>query len=117
VRVQAHEERVRDERTKVVATLGPASGDPALLGRMLDAGLDVVRLNFSHGTGEEHLKRMAMVRGVSAERGGRTAILADLQGPKIRVGLVPPEGIQLDRDEQCELVAGAESAPSGSPWT
>jgi len=108
--VPAHQQRVSQERTKVVATLGPASGEPAVLSRMLDAGVDVVRLNFSHGTAEEHLARLEAVRAVSGERGGRTAVLADLQGPRIRVGLVPPEGIRLDRGDRCELVAGAESA-------
>jgi pyruvate kinase len=72
--------------TKIVATLGPASSDPAILEAMLNAGVDVVRLNFSHGTAEDHIKRAEVVRAVAAKLGKEIAIMADLQGPKIRVG-------------------------------
>ena len=72
--------------TKIVATLGPASSDAATLERMILAGVDVVRLNFSHGTAEDHIKRAELVR-VTARKVGRTVgIMADLQGPKIRIG-------------------------------
>jgi pyruvate kinase len=72
--------------TKIVATLGPASSDPLVLERMLAAGVDVVRFNFSHGTAEDHLKRAALVRDAAARIGRDVAIMADLQGPKVRVG-------------------------------
>jgi pyruvate kinase len=72
--------------TKIVATLGPASSDPLILERMLAAGVDVVRFNFSHGTPEDHLKRAQLVREASARIGVDVAIMADLQGPKVRVG-------------------------------
>ena len=72
--------------TKIVATLGPASSDPLVLERMLAAGVDVVRFNFSHGSAEDHLKRAAHVREAAARIGRDVAIMADLQGPKIRVG-------------------------------
>jgi len=72
--------------TKIVATLGPASSDPLVLERMLAAGVDVVRFNFSHGTAEDHLKRAELVREASARIGIDVAIMADLQGPKVRVG-------------------------------
>ncbi len=72
--------------TKIVATLGPASSDPAVLERMVRAGVDVVRLNFSHGTSEDHLKRAELVREVARRAGKEVAVMADLQGPKIRVG-------------------------------
>ena len=72
--------------TKIVATLGPASSDPLVLERMLAAGVDVVRFNFSHGTAEDHLKRAKLVREASAKIGVDVAIMADLQGPKVRVG-------------------------------
>ncbi|MGB3429312.1 MAG: pyruvate kinase, partial [Burkholderiaceae bacterium] len=72
--------------TKIVATLGPASSDPLVLERMLAAGVDVVRFNFSHGTAEDHLKRAQLVREASARIGVDVAIMADLQGPKVRVG-------------------------------
>ena len=72
--------------TKIVATLGPASSSPAVLASMIDAGVDVVRLNFSHGSAQDHLDRAAMVRDVARRAGREVAIMADLQGPKIRVG-------------------------------
>ena len=72
--------------TKIVATLGPASSDPALLEEMIRAGVNVVRLNFSHGKAEDHIERARLVREVSERAGREVAIMADLQGPKIRVG-------------------------------
>src|SRR6476661_6898380 len=72
--------------TKIVATLGPASSEPAILERMIRAGVDVVRLNFSHGTASDHVERAALVREVAQRAGKEVAIMADLQGPKIRVG-------------------------------
>jgi pyruvate kinase len=72
--------------TKIVATLGPASSDPALLEQMIRAGVNVVRLNFSHGTAQDHCDRATMVRAAAERAGTVVAIMADLQGPKIRVG-------------------------------
>ncbi len=72
--------------TKIVATLGPASSSPEVLERMIRAGVDVVRLNFSHGTAQDHIDRAALVRQVAERAGKQVAIMADLQGPKIRVG-------------------------------
>jgi pyruvate kinase len=72
--------------TKIVATLGPASSSPEVLERMIRAGVDVVRLNFSHGTAQDHIDRAKLVREVAARAGKEVAIMADLQGPKIRVG-------------------------------
>ena len=72
--------------TKIVATLGPASSSPQVLESMIVAGVDVVRLNFSHGSAQDHLDRAAMVRDVARRAGREVAIMADLQGPKIRVG-------------------------------
>ena len=72
--------------TKIVATLGPASSSPEVIARMIRAGVDVVRLNFSHGTGDDHVARAALVREVAKGAGKEVAIMADLQGPKIRVG-------------------------------
>jgi pyruvate kinase len=95
--------------TKIVATLGPSSNNPEVLERMFRAGVDVVRLNFSHGTADDHLKRAEMVREVSRKVGRTVGIMADLQGPKIRVGkfkdgkvtLKPGDDFVLDAD--CEL--------------
>jgi pyruvate kinase len=72
--------------TKIVATLGPATSEKAVLERMIAAGVDVVRFNFSHGTAEDHLTRAKLVRDAALACGREVAIMADLQGPKIRVG-------------------------------
>jgi pyruvate kinase len=72
--------------TKIVATLGPASSDPQVLEDLLRAGVDVVRLNFSHGKAQDHIDRAALVRETAARVGKPVALMADLQGPKIRVG-------------------------------
>src|SRR3954465_5902450 len=72
--------------TKIVVTLGPATADPAVLDRMIRAGVNVVRLNFSHGSGQDHIDRAHQVREVAQKAGREVAIMADLQGPKIRVG-------------------------------
>ncbi len=72
--------------TKIVATLGPASAEPATLSRMLAAGVDVVRLNFSHGHASDHVARATMVRAAAKALGREVAVMADLQGPKIRIG-------------------------------
>jgi pyruvate kinase len=72
--------------TKIVATLGPASSTPEVMERLIAAGVDVVRLNFSHGTAQDHVDRAAMVRAAADRAGKAVAIMADLQGPKIRVG-------------------------------
>ena len=72
--------------TKIVATLGPASSEASVLERLLVAGVDVVRLNFSHGKAQDHIDRAALVRECAARVGKPIALMADLQGPKIRVG-------------------------------
>ena len=87
-------------RTKIVATLGPASSDPKTLARMIDAGLDVVRVNFSHGTAAEHAKRVDLVRALARKAGRAVGVLVDLQGPKIRIGRF--------RDGKISLAAGAK---------
>ncbi|MBC7802784.1 MAG: pyruvate kinase [Candidatus Parcubacteria bacterium] len=98
--------------TKIVATLGPASSDPAVLEAMIRAGVDVVRLNFSHGTAEDHLARAALVREISTRTGRTVAIMCDLQGPKIRVGKFKDGKVMLQKgqafvlDAACELGGG-----------
>ncbi len=72
--------------TKIVATLGPSSSDEAVLRRMVLAGVDIVRLNFSHGTAEDHAARVKLLRAITKDTGRTVGIMADLQGPKIRVG-------------------------------
>ena len=92
-------------QTKIVATLGPASSTPEMLERLINAGVDVVRLNFSHGTAQDHIERAAMVRAAADRCGRSVAIMADLQGPKIRVGKF--EGGKTD------LVAGQKFVLDG----
>ena len=95
--------------TKIVATLGPACSDAETLQRMLAAGVDVVRLNFSHGAAADHVERARLVRECAQSLGREVAIMADLQGPKIRIGkfadgrveLVPEQAFVLDAE--CEL--------------
>lgn len=92
-------------RTKIVATLGPASSDARTLGRMIDAGLDVVRMNFSHGTADEHRKRVELVRSLAQRAGRAVGVLVDLQGPKIRIGKFEQGRITLEGGKQFVLDA------------
>jgi pyruvate kinase len=98
-----------ERATKIVATLGPASSSQDVLTRMLAAGVDVVRLNFSHGTTADHEQRARMVRGAATALGREVAIMADLQGPKIRVGKIAGDKVALKAgqafilDADCEL--------------
>jgi pyruvate kinase len=96
------------ERTKVVATLGPVSSDPETLGGMVAAGLDVVRLNFSHGERADHVARFELVRAVAKEHDRNLAVLVDLQGPKIRVGVVDDDGVRVDQGGEVVLVSGTD---------
>jgi pyruvate kinase len=91
--------------TKIVATLGPASSDPALLEAMIRAGVNVVRLNFSHGKAQDHIDRARMVREVAARAGREVAIMADLQGPKIRVGKFAEGKVMLENGAKFVLDA------------
>jgi pyruvate kinase len=94
--------------TKIVATLGPASSDPAVLERMVRAGVDVVRLNFSHGSADDHLARAALVKDISRKTGRTVAIMCDLQGPKIRVGKFKDGKAILEKGQKFILDAGCE---------
>ncbi len=91
--------------TKIVATLGPASSSPEVLERMIRAGVDVVRLNFSHGKAQDHIDRARLVREAAAAAGKSVAIMADLQGPKIRVGKFENGKIELVNGERFILDA------------
>ncbi len=73
-------------RAKIVCTLGPASHSPTVIDHLMRAGMDVVRLNFSHGTQEEHARTIKLIRSASGRQQKPVGILADLQGPKIRTG-------------------------------
>jgi pyruvate kinase len=94
--------------TKIVATIGPASSDPEILTRMIRAGVNVVRLNFSHGKAQDHIDRAEMVRKAAAECGREVAIMADLQGPKIRIGKFEHGKIFLENGSKFILDAACE---------
>src|SRR5829696_6230047 len=99
-------------RTKILSTIGPKTGEKEMVEQLVDAGMNAARLNFSHGTHEEHAERARVVREVQAESGWRTlAIVADLQGPKLRVGDLG-EPLTLDRGEEV-IVATEDSARDG----
>jgi pyruvate kinase len=99
-------------RAKIVATLGPALDDPDRLRAAIAAGIDVVRLNFSHGTKEEHLARLELVHEIAAGIGRNVGSLGDLQGPKIRLGMVPAEGVPLVDGGEVILISGVEEVES-----
>ncbi len=91
--------------TKIVATLGPASSDPQLLEQMIRAGVNVVRLNFSHGKAQDHIDRARLVREAAQRAGREVAIMADLQGPKIRVGKFAQGKVMLEPGQHFVLDA------------
>ncbi len=100
------------KKTKIVCTLGPASSSPETLRQMARAGMDVVRLNFSHGTHEEHRERIRLVRQISREIGKEIGILVDLQGPKIRTGRLE-KPLLLEEGNRLYLVpAGTSFLPA-----
>lgn len=94
--------------TKIVGTIGPSSSSPEILKQMLLSGLSVARLNFSHGSYENHSRMVTLLRSLSAELDLPLTILQDLQGPKIRVGSLPDEGINLIEGEKITLVPLAD---------
>ena len=94
-----------EHKTKIVATIGPASESPEMLERLIRAGMDIARLNFSHGDFAGHAERVARIRAAQRATGKRVAIMADLPGPKIRVGKIEPEPIQLLPGELFTLTA------------
>ena len=97
-------------RTKIVATIGPASRDPRVLRQLLEAGVNVFRLNFSHGTHQEHSAVVADIRTLSRERERHVAILQDLCGPKMRLNPFPGDVVDCNPDDEFTLVAEAVSS-------
>ncbi|NLK73064.1 MAG: pyruvate kinase, partial [Clostridiales bacterium] len=83
-------------RTKIVCTIGPASEDRETLGKMIDAGMDVCRLNFSHGTHEDHKQKIDTIKEVRSQKGAPIAILLDTRGPEIRTGDFEEKNIRLE---------------------
>jgi pyruvate kinase len=105
-----------NRNARIVATLGPSCQDEKTLRALIEAGLDVARLNFSHGTHEDHAARIAMLRRLSNEIGKPVTILQDLQGPKLRVGNLPAQGIQLAVGQKVKLASiSTEGQKTDSP--
>lgn len=99
-------------RTKIVCTIGPASDDVPILRRMIAAGMDAARLNFSHGSHAEHAKLLQAIRTASSRAGRPVTILQDLQGPKMRLGALPKNGLAVRRGEHISLIHGKAKAGS-----
>ena len=97
-------------RTKIVATIGPASRDPEVLVRMIEAGMDVARLNFSHGTADEHAETASRVREAANRAGLPVAIMQDLPGPKLRIGKLVDGLAELKPGDQVTFVCGEHDA-------
>src|SRR5213078_1926303 len=91
--------------TKIVATIGPASRDPDVLERMVAAGMDVARLNFAHGTPEEHAEAVGLVRAAAERAGREVAVLQDIPGPKLRIGPVAGDLAMLETGSRVVLTA------------
>lgn len=103
-------------RTKIIATLGPASTSRPVLEALIDAGMDVARINFSHGTHAEHAAVVGLVRELAKERGRPVAILGDLQGPRMRVGVLPAPR-RVAPGEVVVLSPEADASPDDLPVT
>ena len=100
-----------ERKAKIVATIGPASADPHMLEQLIQAGMNVARLNFSHGTHEEHAARISAIRQLSEKLGKPVGILQDLQGPKIRVGTLAP-ALDLAEGQLVKLFAEGTELPA-----
>src|SRR5215471_6128537 len=97
---------LRDHKTKIVATIGPASDSLEILERLIRAGLDIARLNFSHGDFAHHGELIARIRTAEQRVGRMVAIMADLPGPKMRLGKIDPEPIQVRVGDDFTLTSG-----------
>ncbi len=107
---------IRGRATKIIATFGPAISSPEILGRLIKAGVNVIRLNFSHGTQKSHGETIQLVRKISEQQGAHIAILQDLQGPKVRIGPLKEPAYTLKKNAYFRLLKdmkpGTESAAS-----
>jgi len=95
-------------KAKIVCTIGPASSTPAILSRLIESGMNAARLNFSHGTRASHASAITVIRDAAAQHGLAVAIIQDLQGPRIRVGLLPKDGVEVSAGQVVQLRTSAE---------
>ncbi len=93
------------KRTKIIATIGPASSSPTIIARLIRAGMDAARLNFSHGERRDHTWRIQLIRNEAEKAGKQIAIIQDLQGPKLRVGVMQNDAVPLKRGDVLTLTA------------
>jgi pyruvate kinase len=100
-------------KTKIVCTIGPATSTPEMIEKLITAGMNVTRINFSHGEQETHGKTIEMIRNVAKKMGVDIAILADLQGPKIRTNRFPGGSIKLEKGAQIKIVASKDDGSEG----
>ncbi len=100
------------KKTKIICTIGPASSDPLVLENMIKAGMNIARVNFSHGTYEEHAGRIKMIRDTANKIGVAVGILADIQGPKIRIGKIEPEPLRLQEGQK--IILTSDSSKEGT---
>src|SRR5262245_32534535 len=112
--------QLRAHKTKITATVGPASASPAVMEAMMRAGMDIARLNFSHGTFDEHRRSIDNLRAAARAVGRDVTIFADLPGPKIRLGVIADEPVELEAGQVFtltteEVVGGASRAFVGFP--
>lgn len=103
-----------NKRTKIVATIGPASGSVEILRNMIKAGMNVARLNFSHGTHENHAELITNIRAAAKEENAVVAIMQDLQGPKIRVAEMPEDGVELKEGETVVFDTSLDTYTNGA---
>ena len=102
-------------RTKLVCTLGPASATPKMVRGLVEAGTTVFRINFSHGSPEEHRRSFSLVREAEEDTGRTLSVIADLPGPKVRLGTVHPDPIRLKQGQRFELRAVGPADEAGAP--
>jgi pyruvate kinase len=102
--------KTQPRRAKIVCTLGPASSTPEMIGALIEAGMNVARLNMSHGSHDDHTRSFETIREQAAAQGVAVAVLADLQGPKIRVGKIPAPGFDLKAGEELHPHASTRTA-------
>ncbi|NQV00109.1 MAG: pyruvate kinase [Parcubacteria group bacterium] len=105
------------KRTKIVCTIGPASKDTKVLKKMIEAGMDCARLNFSHGTYAEHAELIKYIRQVAKEMDHPIAFLADLQGPRVRIGTLKEDGIKLEKGSEVVLTTNEDNGSDKIPVT